>query len=771
MNTRSLIFKNFRNLGIDSISENLSNKLLIGSIDEKHIGGLIILLGGNNEGKSNVLDGFLSCNKKRLTESDKPNFIDYDKNLQSKTQIIFDYKITDKEKIAEISLANKKEIQDIESGIFSGRTFGIFFTEGSLKKGVELNSVNTEEEYCLFIERMLSDSIIYGIYGHDESSGRLEIRLILPQHNRMLLCSVEQIGNALMCFSAVIKNCNEIKDMDRAIKLNCSFKVDSKAPKNCDNANLLINYLRQDFEKRPYSSNVLNEELHLRAALEFNDTSSYKIYAYKIYTDSMESKEKSQQPLDLRHDIDVMQRCFNIPLHPNIVFYMEQGLSDSDLKFTGNNINDDTKSAKFFRTLFKILNINIESIHNARKGNGNSRDSLGQYITNKCKEIIDERFNVLYCLSNDVYSFSVRIEESNIEFGMKKNGSNIYLSQQSIGFKKFFNLFFNFLYDDKIKKGDIVLMDEAETHLSIPAQKELQNFLRDYGQKSGITFIISTHSPFMVSVKHLDEVRIVKALNSLESINDNAKGSLIINDFSIAGYGKSDTLNDLRVALGESISLDVARLVFVEGIMDYNILTAYSKIYDFKDSKELIFLPISGLGAGKINSELESSDENSNKSTSKKELCFSKEQREKALNLIEFARKINLSNPILLVDSDSSGKAMKKGICEDSSLKDLLCCIEIEAAFIDKNGNRKANFKDLRLTDIEFLLSEDDRVRFGFESCKENKNASLVSSIFKNMNNLKSELSLQSKNNFNELFKYLIDHINSKSKMIKNDFK
>lgn len=314
-------------------------------------------------------------------------------------------------------------------------------------------------------------------------------------------------------------------------------------------------------------------------------------------------------------------------------------------------------------------------------------------------------------------------------------------------------------------------MDEAETHLSIPAQKELQNFLRDYGQKSGITFIISTHSPFMVSVKHLDEVRIVKALNSLESINDNAKGSLIINDFSIAGYGKSDTLNDLRVALGESVSLDVARLVFVEGIMDYNILTAYSKIYDFKDSKELIFLPISGLGAGKINSELESSDENSNKSTSKKELCFSKEQREKALNLIEFARKINLSNPILLVDSDSSGKAMKKGICEDSSLKDLLCCIEIEAAFIDKNGNRKANFKDLRLTDIEFLLSEDDRVRFGFESCKENKNASLVSSIFKNMNNLKSELSLQSKNNFNELFKYLIDYINSKSKMIKNDFK
>lgn len=39
--------------------------------------------------------------------------------------------------------------------------------------------------------------------------------------------------------------------------------------------------------------------------------------------------------------------------------------------------------------------------------------------------------------------------------------------------------------------------------------------------------------------------------------------------------------------------------------MDYNILNAYSQIYDYKDSNKLIFLPLSGLG-GK--GDTESSD-------------------------------------------------------------------------------------------------------------------------------------------------------------------
>ena len=60
--------------------------------------------------------------------------------------------------------------------------------------------------------------------------------------------------------------------------------------------------------------------------------------------------------------------------------------------------------------------------------------------------------------------------------------------------KKFFNLFFNFLYRDDRKNGDIVLIDELENSLSIPAQKEIRKFLKEFGEKNNILFIVSTHS-------------------------------------------------------------------------------------------------------------------------------------------------------------------------------------------------------------------------------------------------------------------------------------
>lgn len=233
MNTRSIIFENFRNLGIsDSKQENLSNKLQLGSIDREHIGGLLILLGGNNDGKSNVLDG-ISLAVSKLKDSDKPDY----RRHKEEPKLTLEYKITDAKILEEIAESTKDtQEQDIDSN-FSGKTFGIFFTEGSLEKGVELNESDTQEEYCEFIQNMFENSQVHGIYGYDEAGDRKEIRLILPEHNRMLLCGVDQGGKALKCFSAVQKKYNEIKDKDRAIKLACKFVIgDTKAPKNCDDA-------------------------------------------------------------------------------------------------------------------------------------------------------------------------------------------------------------------------------------------------------------------------------------------------------------------------------------------------------------------------------------------------------------------------------------------------------------------------------------------------------------------------------------------------------
>lgn len=247
MNTRSIIFENFRNLGIvDSKQDNLSNKLQLGSIDREHIGGLLILLGGNNDGKSNVLDGLVSLAASKLKESDKPDY----RGHKEEPKLTLEYKITDAKTLEAITESTKDtQEQDIDSS-FSGKTFGIFFTEGSLEKGVELNESDTQKEYCEFIQNMFASSQVYGIYGYDEAGDRKEIRLILPEHNRMLLCSADQGGKALKCFSAVQKKYDEIKDKDRAMKLACKFVIgDTKTPKNCNDAKELREFLKKEFEK------------------------------------------------------------------------------------------------------------------------------------------------------------------------------------------------------------------------------------------------------------------------------------------------------------------------------------------------------------------------------------------------------------------------------------------------------------------------------------------------------------------------------------------
>lgn len=256
MNTRSIIFENFRNLGIsDSKQENLSNKLQLGSIDGEHIGGLLVLLGGNNDGKSNVLEGLVSLADSKLKDSDKPDYRGY----KGEPKLTLEYKITDSKILEEIAESTKDtQEQDIDSS-FAGKTFGIFFTEGSLEKGVELNESDTQEEYCEFIQNMFENSQLYGVYGYDEAGERKEIRLILPERDRMLLCSADQGGKALKCFSAVGKKYDEIKDKDRAIKLACKFAIgDTKAPKNCDDASLLRQFLKEDFETKTYIKDTLS---------------------------------------------------------------------------------------------------------------------------------------------------------------------------------------------------------------------------------------------------------------------------------------------------------------------------------------------------------------------------------------------------------------------------------------------------------------------------------------------------------------------------------
>ncbi len=191
---------------------------------------------------------------------------------------------------------------------------------------------------------------------------------------------------------------------------------------------------------------------------------------------------------------------------PKIVFYDETHFCDDDLFVTF----DKVEKSKFFR--------------------GGVTKNLTQ---------ISQYFNALYGIkkSEDGYRFEVSIEKDRIalEIYKGKQAKPLLLEKQSASFRKIFNFIFGIIQMDSLQEGDMILIDDVETHLSISAQRELRKFLKGFAQKNGILFIVSTHSPFMIDCNHLDEIRLLKP-------KENGLGVTIVNDVSLAATNQMDSL-------------------------------------------------------------------------------------------------------------------------------------------------------------------------------------------------------------------------------------
>lgn len=393
---------------------------------------------------------------------------------------------------------------------------------------------------------------------------------------------------------------------------------------------------------------------------------------------------------------------FGIKANPQIFFYKPTRLKDSDLSTTPNELENSV----FLKSLCAALQDDKWQrilIKHYKENKSAQRGQLEKEINQRIQEIISKRFNELYG-KDEAYSFNLRLEENKLEFLLHKNGEALRLNEQSSAFEWFFNFFFNFLHAQTLNKGDLVLIDELETHFSVPAQKDLRAFLKAYAKKNGITFIATTHSPFLAAIEHLDELRII------EQQDDG--GADIINDFSLFSKDKTrvDALKDIKKAFGMP-GLASKRVVFVEGITDYNYLTKFKQLYqqEKKETLNLTFLPVGGLGEPK------------------------KPNDEKSQCLIQDLPKL-ASHAILLVDNDDSGREIQK-LAKD--------CRNLTVVRLDEGCNDEA------IKYIETLFSKADRERH--REILQAK-GSVASRVFKNGD---FELEKQTKENFFTLLEYL----------------
>ena len=280
----------------------------------------------------------------------------------------------------------------------------------------------------------------------------------------------------------------------------------------------------------------------------------------------------------------------------------------------------------------------------------------------------------------------------------------IMYEQQSTGFKWFFNFYFNFICFNKLNVGDIVVIDEPATNLHVEGQRELRKFIKEFAIKNGITFVISTHSPFLIDVDNLDELRIVSAKDGEAKIE---------NMFSACSIDDIDTLKPIKHSLTVEqhvLYSDNSEVIWVEGITDYCYLTMFKKL--FKE-ENVYFLPFNGVG--------------------KEE----KKQKEilKRLCSIHFARRN------ILLDGDLAGQLMKTN-CQETIFSNAILISDL-----NEKGNE---FKE-----IEDLFSKADKEKYQVLKEGSDIHKRAASAIIMKKTAKLEDFSKETINNFKRLFELI----------------
>ncbi|WP_423750127.1 AAA family ATPase [Helicobacter pylori] len=668
------------------------------------MGGLVIILGENNTGKSNLLKA-LGCFSEHVNEFKKnctPNCVGYEESISFLKLSTLKDKILQNEMTLTIDSSSKI-------------TFDESIAKVDLLEGVCYKALNNDllsEEDKLSYEKAIEKC--RSLYPHRNDLIKEKERILLDLYNRYnktISCIPNNIQNELP--SQVISNmrdlcetlweenvqnfrsdfCDNLKTKFRSAWLEKMIQ-DLTAKTTLEDKNeILKNFkekllpIAQEWLKNDYYMSEL--KLSQITILHFiNDDDFLKIESDEP-TNELEQVSNNQLAIytsvdDLLNSepIDVSK----ISRFPQVIYY------DNKKRFKHKDLivkPEELEKSVFFRAFFKAIGVNLSSVkksYSKASGNIGYLTQLQDEIKEKVISKITNRFNRLYFQKDQnrkwSYLFDFRLDLHNISLSLFKKDSNkqkevLHLDDQSDGFKWFFNLFFGLLFGNSLKKDAIVLMDEMGSNLSVPTRKECRKFLKEFGQRVGVTFVLVIHDLFLVDMNHLNELRVLRH-------NEESLQSVGIRHFSSVDLGDNGALKTIKKSLGVSHKIlnENDRLLFVEGISDYNYLSAFKLLYEQekKTSLDMEFLPVNGLG----NDDLEES-----KKPQMKQILETLVQEE--------------PNTTLLVDGDTRGKA-----CEElnKELKNKLNILKLN----DCDDSFK-NFKN-----IEDCFSQKDKIKLDLKN-------------------------------------------------------
>lgn len=611
---RALRIGSFRNIGFKDGKPSCERLVINNSLNKGELGDLIILIGANNSGKSNVLDALSLFENSKIVERD----------------------------VTDLYMEEECRIPSLT----------LFARDKTKKDDFAFQRVYKQKDEIIFPEKEVEKEFEY-----------ITIENVIPKLSELASFQQHYIGG-----SGLGNLLNSIKSSQNEISKENLKEIVNKIFTE-------LSAIIHDCSRYPQ---VKNNEI---------------IKEYAIYRENL-NKDKKQlinEKYNSKYGYDFI---------PEILRYKNEDISNNDLNTDYANISD----SDFFTSVLSAINIDLSTLNNTyetfkKQKNKGVLSQLEKKINKKLK-IVADKFNKLYFMEDGTYSFNIDLESENIFFSLFRGEQAISLDYQSTGFRWFFNLFFNLLNSTDLKPGDIIIMDEPATNLHVKGQRELRVFLKEFAIKNDISIVIATHSPFLIDLDYLDEIRVIVNKDNI---------SCIENNFAAVNENDPDSLLPIKESLTVENYILVnpdEKVVFVEGITDYNYLTAFKKLFG---KTGISFLPINGVGKTK----------------------------EDCTEITKRLMKIRKKDPILLVDNDKAGSCMKEVNKDNKDFK-VISLKEINDSF----------------KEIESLFTKDDLEKFNLIDSDGQiiKHAS-TSSVFKNhiLKN-KDSITDETKNNFKNLF-------------------
>ncbi len=481
-NCRRFMIKNFRNIApfrTESKGDEGAECLVLNkSLEKDKVGGIVTLIGDNNCGKSNVLDALFAYGEGSYCESDVTDFLFDEPVAPSLWMEIENGRFGD-------SFNHPLAEEKLES--VSGRARDVVFYVLMLEWSYDSfkNYVGRQHESDLTVERWIQQAIEI----HENITTSKDIVLYILSELELEMTDGTSFHDFIE--EAIDENIRKgwTNEYDFPVKLVFQSPT--------------IDYESSEEAVRIMESLTFTNKMEEEAALENEGDPGMaefeKEYGYAISND--------------------------------VICYYQEYIEKSDISCS------PSEPSELITDLMEHLGFDRSALYGAY-----SNPILRTRLEKKVNEGlvgVSEEFNDIIGSGERRYEFSIRLEKDTIEL-VATYGDDIPLDirRQSGGFQWLMDFYFNFISNNTLKPGTIVIIDDFGESLGFSAVGEVLKKLRRFSQSKGLTIVLATNNILAVDSQHLDEIRLVVRSDdgSAHIINDIDRGTCISRKIPLAFY-------------------------------------------------------------------------------------------------------------------------------------------------------------------------------------------------------------------------------------------